>query len=106
MTRVLCFIVFIFSCALVVHGQVITDRFTLKSGTRNGGCDGRIDLLNQYFTESRLSVTLALNYLDSHGDKDTATGRKVRRALDTFFKISQSIKGGVNNRNEVASMFK
>jgi hypothetical protein len=106
MVRLLGFIVFIYSCALVVHGQVIADRFTVQPGTTNGGCDARTTLLNQYLTESRLSVTVALDAIDNHGSANTADGRKVRRALDTFFKISPTMTNGQSDRNKVASMFK
>jgi len=106
MARLLGFGFFIYTCALVAHGQNLAQLMTIQSGTTNGGCDSRTTLLNQYATESFQSAKVALNAIDAHGNANTANGRKVRRALSAFFKISESIPNGQSDRNIIASMFK
>ncbi|KAF2663356.1 hypothetical protein BT63DRAFT_461465 [Microthyrium microscopicum] len=97
------FVVFILSCALVVHGQNLANLLTIQPGTTNGGCGARTADLNQYATESLQSVQVAINAIRTHGGANTANGRKVRRALDTFFKISPSIQRGQNGRDKIAT---
>ncbi|KAF1993094.1 hypothetical protein P154DRAFT_591103 [Amniculicola lignicola CBS 123094] len=103
MARLLGFVVFIHSCALVVYGQNLANLFTIQPGTTKGGCGAHTALLNQYATESLQSVTVAIRALNTHGGANTANGKKVRRALNTFFKISQSIPNGQNDRNTIAT---
>jgi hypothetical protein len=105
MARLLGFVVFIYSCALVVHGQNLANLVTIQPGTTNGGCDARTDLLKQYATESLQSVQVAMEAIDTHGGADTDNGRKVRKALYTFFLVPQSMAGGKSDRNIIASMF-
>jgi hypothetical protein len=106
MARLLGFVFFIYSCALVVHGQNLNNLFTIQPGTINGGCGARTTLLNQYATESVDSLNVAIDAINNHGGADTPEGKKVRRALDMFFKVDPSIPKSQADRKRITSMFK
>lgn len=61
----------------------ITDIFTVQDGSRDGGCDGRMAVLDQWLSESLFSVATALESLDKYDQLP-----KVRKAMSIFFGIS------------------
>jgi hypothetical protein len=106
MASILALVVTISSLILTIHGQNLGSLFTIQPGNTNGGCGAQTALLNQYAQESLQSVMVAINAINNDGGQNTPNGAKVRRALNTFFKVSQNIGPGANGRTLIASKFK
>jgi hypothetical protein len=66
----------------------MNDIFTVQPGTRDGGCDDRAAVLDQWLEECIQSIYVTLQAMDQYEQQT-----KVRRALSTIF--------GIANRNRM-----
>ncbi|KIM93637.1 hypothetical protein OIDMADRAFT_61282 [Oidiodendron maius Zn] len=79
----------------VVFGVVITDLFTVQTGTDPGTCDaGQVTTLNNWVTESYDSVVVALAAVQYYNE-NSVRGNNVRQAMFTYFKIPNRITATV-----------
>ncbi|KAL2788776.1 hypothetical protein BJX66DRAFT_308231 [Aspergillus keveii] len=78
-------------CTIAVE---MNDIFTVQSGTGDGGCDDRADVLDQWLSECIQSIDVTLLAMDRY-DRDV----RVRRALSTIFGLRNSGRlGGSGTR--------
>lgn len=68
------------SCTIAVE---ITEIFTVQDGTREGGCDHRAAVLDQWLSETIESIDTALRAIDEY-DQEI----RVRRSMSAFFHIA------------------
>ncbi|KAK4038077.1 hypothetical protein C8A01DRAFT_48254 [Parachaetomium inaequale] len=66
-------------CTIAVE---ITDLFTVQPGARDGGCDDRAAVLDQWLSEGIDSIDVALNAIDEYRQDP-----RVRRAMSVIFGI-------------------
>ncbi|KAL2802027.1 hypothetical protein BJX63DRAFT_438263 [Aspergillus granulosus] len=63
----------------------ITDIFTVQPGTREGGCDDRAAVLDQWLSEGIESIDVALNAIDQYNQD-----ARVRRSMSAIFGIANT----------------
>ncbi|KAH8585528.1 hypothetical protein B0O99DRAFT_154103 [Bisporella sp. PMI_857] len=64
----------------IAEDIAITDIFTVQGGARDGGCDGREAVLDQWLSEGLESLDVALKALDEYNQRI-----EVRRSMDIIF---------------------
>jgi hypothetical protein len=79
----------------------ITDIFTVHDGSRDGGCDGYMQELDQWLGESSYSIATAVEALDRY-----AQDIRIRRSMSIFFGIYSVGKLGAEGvrREDFASV--
>ncbi|KDN70775.1 hypothetical protein CSUB01_09792 [Colletotrichum sublineola] len=83
---------------------LITDMFTVQSGSSDGGCDTRLNpVLDNWLSECTISLDKALEKMDDYGQE-----MAVRRSMSKFFgfKIERTIGNEEDNPERLATFQK
>ncbi|KAK3317420.1 hypothetical protein B0T19DRAFT_291561 [Cercophora scortea] len=79
----------------IVSGVELKDLFTIQPGVTHGGCDARLSVLDDWHQEAIESLDSAIQAAVKYSEKSD-TGKRVRKAMFSFFKITDSPGGAAS----------
>jgi hypothetical protein len=77
----ICVALILFFAAGVVSPVLLSDLLTIQPGSTYGGCDGRLNVLEDWHEEAIDSLDSAIDAIDDHYNEDSENGKRVRTAM-------------------------